>query len=427
MNVFTMLKRGRGICTILLGFLAVAALSLILSHYGASAAIPAERNDPVRFTAEYYAAVNERFGVGLNTGITVSVDGAVRPALVTDYDVGALHIGWYSDWMTSGWTSDRQPLRPGGIEYAQLITVRAAHYPTNTLLLTETIAANPGALWIIGNEPEAKYNQGNRTPDEYAGIYHDMYMLIKGTESEPGLDPTAWIAIGGVIEPTPLRLQWLEMVLAEYENRYGQEMPVDVWNTHVQILQEKAGDFGAEIPAGIDATEGELYDYFSLETGYYDNANPVIFRRLVTEFRQWMKDKGFQNKPLIISEYGVLLPSTYIGYGDGYGDEDFGDQVLKDFMRETFDFLVNAKDPDLGYPADDNRLVQQWLWYSLNDRPYHYDPITGTAAGFNGSLFDYRDPTKLTEFGEYFRYYMYRLLGLPRIWLPVITRRVSPS
>jgi hypothetical protein len=216
-------------------------------------------------------------------------------------------------------------------------------------------------------------------------------------------------------------------VLAEYENRYGQEMPVDVWNIHVQILQEKAGEPGAEIPAGIDATEGVLYDYFSPETGYYDNANPVIFRRLVTEFRQWMKDNGFQNKPLIISEYGVLLPSTYIGYGDGYGDKDFGDQVVKDFMRETFDFLVNAKDPDLGYPADDNRLVQQWLWYSLNDQPYHYDPVAGTASGFNGSLFDYRDPTKLTEFGEYFRYYMHRLLGVPRVFLPVIMRRVSPN
>jgi hypothetical protein len=354
---------------------------------------------PKPFTTEYYAAVNERFGVGLNPGIPVSEDGTVRGAKITDYDVSALHLGWYSDWRT-----DPNPMRPDGIKYAQLVLVRPTSYPTNTLHITETVTANPGSLWIIGNEPEAKYGQGKRRPDEYAEIYHRMYTLIKG------LDPTAQIAIGGVVEPTPLRLQWLDEVLSVYLARCGVPMPVDVWNIHMQILQEKAGEWGAGIPAGMDASEGRLYSLT-------DNANPEAFRQLVTEFRQWMKTKGFQNKPLIISEYGVLMPSTYLVEG---GDQAEGDQKVVDFMRGTFDYLVNARDPDLGYPSDGNRLVQQWLWYSLNDQPY--DPATGW--GFNGSLFSYLDPEQITQFGEAFRTYMNVLLGR-KVMLPVISRHVS--
>ncbi|MBC7265039.1 MAG: hypothetical protein H5T64_11895 [Chloroflexi bacterium] len=395
--MLTVMKRYRGIYAVLLGLLAAGAFLFASSHYEVNATVPAERIQSLPFAEEYYAAVNERFGVGLNPGITVSVNGMVRPALVTDYNINELRIGWYSDWRTN-----REPLRPGGIKYVQLILVRASVYPTNTLQLTETVAATPGSLWLIGNEPEGKYGQGNRTPQEYARIYHEMYTLIKG------LDPTACIAIGGVIQPTPLRLQWLDLLLSEYENLFGEPMPVDVWNIHAQILQEKARDWGAEIPAGLSATEGRLYTL-------QDNADPDIFRQLVIEFRQWMKAKGFQDKPLIISEYGVLMPSTYIVED---GDADKGDQKIIDFMHQTFNFLVNAKDPDLGYPADDDRLVQQWLWYSLNDQPY--DPATG--LGFNGSLFSHQDPTQMTKFGLAFRDYMNTLLG-SKIMLPVVMRR----
>jgi hypothetical protein len=371
-----------------------------------STALHDQGADAVPFTSEYYAGLNERFGIGFATGITVTVNGAARPALITDYDVGLLHVGWYCDW----WIR-YEPPRPGGIKFAQLIQVRATTYPTNTQYIPDAIAANPGALWIVGNEPEAKYGQGKRTPAEYAEIYHDMYMLIKG------LDPTAWVAIGGVVEPTPLRLRWLEMTLDEYQTRYGQAMPVDVWNIHVQILQEVGGTPedpdppGAEIPVGLSDTQGELYRW-------EDNANPAIFQQLVTDFRQWMKDQGFQDKPLIISEYGVLYPSWLL---TAPGAEAQGDQMVIDFMRQTFDFLVTARDTDLGYPADDRRLVQQWLWYSLNDEPFN----DATGKGYNGGLFDDRDPARITKFGAAFRDYIHVLMGYPRVMLPGVIKRAS--
>ena len=134
-----------------------------------------------------------------------------------------------------------------------------------------------------------------------------------------------------------------------------------------------------------------------------DNADPEIFGTLVTEFRQWMKAKGFQHKPLIISEYGVLMPSTYIAPD---GQAATGDRLLITFMRESFDFMLNEKDPGLGYPADENRLVQQWLWFSLN-------------APINGNLCSPEDPTEITKFGSAFRGYTHVLLGLPRVMLPI--------
>jgi hypothetical protein len=399
--MLTVPRRRWGLCSVLVAVCALAAWLWILSQHGVSVAMLAEEAQPTPFTADYYTTVSNRFGAALNPRVPITTNGQVRNALITDYDVDMVHVGWYSDAGTNP-----EPLRPNGISYAQLILVKAKAYPTTTLELTATVGANPGGLWIIGNEPEGRYSQGDRTPAEYAEIYHEVYGLIKG------LDPTAWIAIGGVIEPTPLRLRWLEMVLQEYESRFGEPMPVDVWNIHVQILQEKAGGWGAEIPAGLPDTEGRLYTLL-------DNANPDVFRQLVTEFRQWMKDQGFQNKPLIISEYGVLMPSTYIA-PDGL--EATGDQVLIDFMRETFEFLVNGQDPDLGYPADDHHLVQQWLWYSLNTQPYDSE----TGRGYNGSLFSHLDPTQITQFGVIFREHVHTLLGHPRILLPLMTRGVSP-
>ena len=54
-----------------------------------------------------------RFGVGMHPDFGV----------ITDYDVASLHVAWYSDWRAS-----LEPLRPGGIEYAQLIWVQDGRF-----------------------------------------------------------------------------------------------------------------------------------------------------------------------------------------------------------------------------------------------------------------------------------------------------------
>jgi len=328
-------------------------------------------------------ACTSRFGVGVN------------PVLgdIIDYPVEQLHIGWYSNWSTR-----LTPSRPGGMEYAQLIRVSPTAYPPDWANVTQIIAANPGALWIIGNEPEC-ISQDNRTPPEYAAIYHDCYGLIKKH------DPTAQVAIGGVVVPTPLRREWLTQVLAAYQTAHGEPMPIDVWNIHVQILQEKRGSWGCGIPAGLSHDEGELYTVM-------DNADPQIFIRLVQDFRQWMADQGEQDKPLIISEFGVLMPSEYLGHGD----RSAGDIVVMDFMSQVFDFLRLASDESTGYLEDENHLVQRWLWYSLNEPYYDFE----TQTGMNGALFEASDPTQLTVLGRHWKRYMDAIIGrVYQIYIPL--------
>jgi hypothetical protein len=177
------------------------------------------------------------------------------------------------------------------------------------------------------------------------------------------------------------------MVWDAYQAAYTETMPVDVWNIHNMILREKEGEWGCGIPSGITATQGVL-------RGVQDNDRMDIFTQQVVDFRQWMKDKGEGDKPLIISEYGILM-SPFHGFGES--------RVLA-FMQNTFDYLTTATSGGLGYPADGSRLVQRWAWYSLNDC------VWGTAycgaRGFNGNLFD-PETRQITAYGLFYGSYIY--------------------
>ena len=91
-----------------------------------------------------------------------------------------------------------------------------------------------------------------------------------------------------------------------------------------------------------------------------DHDDLDIFKAQIIAFRRWMADHGQQNKPLIISEYGILMPEDY----------GFPVERLQRFMTGSYDFMLTATDEDIGYPADDYHLVQRWAWYSLSDDRY---------------------------------------------------------
>jgi hypothetical protein len=317
-------------------------------------------------------SVTQRFGVNVATVFEGEPD---FPGSITDYaGVENMGIGWYSDW-----TFREKPARPGNMEYAQL--AQTGLWPLDNkerASLRAAAQSNPGSLWIIGNEPETR-GQGQLTPEEYATIYHEAYYLLKEA------DPKAQIAIGGVVMPSPLRLKWLDRCLNYYKATYGEKMPIDVWNIHMQILREEAGGWGCGIPYGLSETKGRLYDIA-------DNWNVDIFKQLLTEFCTWLVERGERDKPLIISEYGTLMPSSYMPNGD---------QDVLAFMQGTFDYMLDARDPVLGYADDEGRLVQRWLWFSLNFPSYDESP-----GGFNGALYHWDQPDQLTVFGEFYRDYV---------------------
>lgn len=328
------------------GFLALGILTLVLISLDNDAyAFIRWRDHTVRVVdADGY--LNCRFGVGQGYRSVMS------------YNVSFLNAGWYVDWKTQ-----ISPPQPGGIEYVQILHVDGSSYSPFGSELADRIAANPGALWLIGNEPDCIW-QDSVLPQDYAQAYRDAYTDVKAQ------DPAARVAVGGIVQPTPLRMQYLDIVLDTYASLYGEPLPTDAWHIHSYILREQRGSWGCDIPPGITADEGMLY---TLD----DTDDLEIFKQRIRQFRQWMRERGYRDTPLIITECGTLLP--YYDPDSLYYDSEgnpFDEERARDFMYGTFAFLRTASDPDVGFPADENRLVQRWLWYSLDD------------SNYGGALFD---------------------------------------
>lgn len=308
------------------------------------------------------------------------------------YDIAALNTGWYLDWRTA-----ITPTRPNNAEYYQVVRIQSAidggfTFIPATDTLQATVLANPGAVWLIGNEPDSPV-QDNLLPELYARAYHHLYTLIKS------YDATARIGAGGIVQPTPLRFQYLDRVLAAYRAYYGQALPADLWNVHSYILREITADdpwviadstqyWGALVPPGSNTTRGELY----LESQMFSQS---IFRQRLIDFRSWMARNGYRDMPLAITEYGTLYPYPPYIDGDPYVDENLVPMTearTATFMTGTFNTLQTLSDPNLGYRFDGGRLVQRWAWYSV-------DGVT-----FGGTLF-YPITRTLNPLGQVFAAY----------------------
>ena len=281
-----------------------------------------------------------------------------------DYDWGGQLPGWYLNWGVR-----EHPDRPDGIEFAQMVRLRQDKFSPSLPTIAAAARSNPGALWLIGNEPDVAW-QDNATPEQYAASYQRVRQAIKEA------DPTARVAIGGVSQPTPLRFQYLDLILDAYRQQFGAPMPVDVWNVHAFILREEVDSWGVGVPPGMSVDRGQLFEIA-------DHGDLETFRRQIVGFRRWMADHGLREEPLIISEYGLLMPESY-----GYPASR-----VADFLIDTFDYLLTARDPEIGMPGDDYRLVQAFCWFSVADdlypTPNLFDPETGLRTEVGDALVSY--------------------------------------
>jgi hypothetical protein len=297
-------------------------------------------------------------------------------------DLAPLRMGWYIDYLARP-----TPPRPGNIEYTPVIRltqVGATGYTSSPrgASLQAAISGNPGADWVIGNEPDRRHVQDDLLPAVYALAYHDLYHMIKQA------DPTAKIFAGAIVQPTPLRLQYLDRVLQSYYDQFGTAMPVDGWAIHNFILNEASCDhyqdlticWGAEIPPGFDEIDG-------LRIDVQQNDDVGLFIEQVQRFRLWMATRGYWGKPLYVTEYGVLMPD-WLG---------FPPQRVNQFMTATFDYMLNTTDFLLGDPTDGYRLVQRMGWFST------------VTTDFNGYLYQRNqpsDPYQLSPMGQHWVEYV---------------------
>ncbi len=302
--------------------------------------------------------------------------------VVLPLDGTILNAGWYMDWGAAS-----NPDHPNGAEYVRHIIFRSVnpdrlcgYVPapaTNPSHITASLAgtaliqavqANPSALWLIGNEPDAIFNGGSMQAEFYAQLYHDYYTTIKAA------DPTAKVAIGAVSQPSPLRMEYLDRILNHYQALYGHPLPTDLWNIHFYILREVQCDWGVSLPPFVGGPGWEI----SLTPGAM--LNLATMENNLRTFRRWMYDRGYRDTPLIITEYGVLPRPEFAG---------FPDSVAAQFLKDTSNLFLTATNPTTGYPADNYRLVQAWGWFSTR------------FEGFGGDLFDANG--NLTIIGHAFR------------------------
>lgn len=305
-----------------------------------------------------------------------------------DPNLADLNLGWYSNF-----TLDSSPI-PEGMEFVRTIRLNQKHGnpydsklcpygsyscyaypPTYTLRIPGSLAAleqevrdNPGSLWAVGNEPDGRQwwngetwqdnnnwvGQDEITPEVYAVAFCEISRLIHAT------DPTARVAIGGVIQGTPLRLEYLDRIWNAYPgvcNGRRLSDDVDVWNMHNYVLREasvkcypKAQAWGAEIPPGLypKYCKGQL-------TQPEDNGKVALATEQIVRFRTWMASKGLRDKPLIITEGGLNLGSYWVL-----------SSTVQSFLTSYLDFVLNYKDANIGNPLDENRLIQRFQWWSLN-------------------------------------------------------------
>jgi len=339
--------------------------------------------------------------------------------------LATLGAGWYLDFGTNA------PLPLSGAQYVQMLRIKQDKIGCTYLnsykvspeltnaALGAVVASHPGALWIVGNEPDRGPNPGecvggqdDTFPEIYARAYHDAYTFIKRR------DPTARISVAGLVEVTPGRLQYWDKVWQAYQQTYGERIPVDVWNMHLYVLPELVPDgnspsgsatvaLGTDMALGIRASGNSAATCSDPQVYCWaEHDSLAVFGQQIAAMRTWMKQRGEQNKPLILAEYSQLYP--FVEYDDPinpttcYLQDEYGkcwtQARVQEFMLRTFDYLETAVDPNLGYPRDQNRLVQRWLWFTMNIQP-------AEAVGYVSNLLT-NDLSALTGVGETYRTYV---------------------
>ncbi len=111
----------------------------------------------------------------------------------------------------------------------------------------------------------------------------------------------------------------------------------------------------------------------------------ALVEEQVRRMRAWMAAHG-QRQALWVSEYGILMPPITASTSP-----------VRAFLFGSYDLFNSLRDPALGYAADDDRLVQRWVWFSAGYDLYPTGDLftrDGRPTGLMHALSAY-----LAEFG----------------------------
>jgi len=297
---------------------------------------------------------------------------------------------------------------PSSLQYWRMVRVKQDRDPEpdgeylstysimpSVSVIAERATNNPGSLWIVGNEPDRESRQDDTYPEVYAQAYHEVYTALKAA------DPTAQVAVAGLVGFTPGRAQYFDIVWDTYLQVYGTALPADVWTIHPYVLWESGGS-GAHVALGTDPSLAIPYsrdceDPTSICHAEHDDL--VLFEEQIVRMREWMWRHGQQRKPLLVTEWGVLLPYEYEDGALFYDEngETFNPERVSAFMEASSEFFRTARDTTIGLPGDDYHMVQQWAWFALS---------IGTIEARAGNLVEPDAPYETTELGKAWQDYV---------------------
>lgn len=167
----------------------------------------------------------------------------------------------------------------------------------------------------------------------------------------------------------------------------GQRNPASS-NTWIRVDAMQAPSTAA-LPAGRFEDNSPLRAMIISSVNDHDNID--LIAQQIRQFRQWMVNRGQRNKPLINTEHGILMTE----------DLGFPIERVQAFMVNSFNyFLNNLIDPALGYPEDDNRLLQEWFWFALSVEQFEgravqtglFHPVTRAIKPLGQTFADYVQP-----------------------------------
>ncbi|MCX6022201.1 MAG: glycosyl hydrolase, partial [Chloroflexi bacterium] len=233
---------------------------------------------------------------------------------------------------------------------------------------------NPGAHWLIGNEPNTP-GQDNVTPARYAE------RLRYYADALRGIDPAAKLVGPNVLNWnrtctgcdggfTPGK-QWTEQLAASYQERYGSSPPFDVWGVHAYTIS---------------------WDRLPM-------TDPGAMIEEVSAFRSFVDSRqGDRAKPVWVTEFGVIWGYDQVAWRDGKVSPagDLRNDRVQEYLTQFVGWLKDNAE---------RRNIERWFLFISHGaaEPYATD-YAGISLMTTGGA-----DAELTPLGQTYR----RLAGAP--------------
>jgi hypothetical protein len=276
----------------------------------------------------------------LESDAPAAPDGAGAAAPAPRFGVAALRAervdlartgaSWYLDWTP-------EPAPGVELEFVPMVCAYPDARPVGPELLAElgaAVAAHPerypdGTLFVVGNEIGYGPQRDHRTPERMASDFGAC------REALLAANPSFRFALGPVI------LSDAPAVARDYVGGSGGLAYLD------GVLEAWRREHGAPIPADFFAATSHVLEGDGVDLG--------AFRAGILRLRGFLAERGLAGRGVLITEYGVPIGRP-------------GPERIERFLREATAFLLEARDPTIGCPADGGRLVQRFAWF-LADSP----------------------------------------------------------